>query len=214
MNYYIVVAHLDDLEFGLVNYLQRITKKDTVYLYVASGGLNKHSKSINYARTKTQLINLTKLLPKKLKIVLRIETQPYDTLFFKNKDDIRTSLENWISTNINKYEKNTLITLAPDIHEDHRIISDLCDVIARPNLEDFSKSIFKSYLKFYIPNNYKYLTKYNLGSQYNNNTFCRNITILNNKQMELKKELLLKYPESIIKPDIYIDNHEIMIEMF
>jgi len=201
INYYIVVAHLDDIEFGLTKYLKKIKETDNVFIYVASGGFYKHSDSTNFARRQTQIKNTHEIFSKKIKINIRIENSKYDTLFFKNKCEIRDSLEYWISDKVNNKNKNILISIAPDIHDDHRIISELCDVIARPNLRNFSKSKFQSYIKFYIPDNYNYLTTYNLGPV---NTFdtLRYNTIyykLTQDDLEFKSKILKRYPKEIIR---------------
>jgi len=216
INYYIVVAHLDDIEFGLTKYLKKIKETDNIFIYVASGGLYKHKDSTNLARRQTQIKNIHEMFSKKIKINIRIENKMYDTLFFKNKCEIRDSLEYWISDKVDDKNKNVLISIAPDIHEDHRIISELCDVIARPNLRDFSKSKFQSYFKFYIPDNYNYLITYNLGPV---NTFGHNTVHykLTQEDLEFKSKLLKRYPKEIIRNNFLLselNEQEIVIKVY
>jgi len=216
-NYFILAAHLDDIEFGLTTYLKKnIQPDDKIFIYVASAGFYKHSSSVNYKRNQAQIKNLKNIflfLDDYTQLHIHTEDKAWDTLFYENKKEIRNLMENWIVKNINPNEENILITLAPDIHEDHRIISELCDVIARPNLINFEDSLFNSYYKFYIPGNYILSTKYNLGSI--NQPFKKK-TILELKKEEIvyKINLLKEYPSPIIKLNNLVVNQEIIIKIF
>jgi len=216
INYYIVVAHLDDIEFGLTKYLGKITEKDKVFIYIASGGFYKHKDSTNFARKQTQLRNIHEIFSNNFKIMVHIEPNLYDTLFFKNKNEIRNSLENWISDKFSKLDnqKNILISIASDIHEDHRIISELCDVVARPNLENFLKSNFSDYFKFYIPGNHDYMYKYNLGIDYKIDCVPKYITDLTLEELRFKEKLLRRYPKEIIKSDFVLPKQEMMLKIY
>ena len=213
-NYYVVAAHLDDIEFGISIYLTQIIKPDDeIHFYIASSGLYKHHDLINTNRKEAQITNLKKLFPNN-NISIEINPNIIDTLFFENKKTIRNLLENWISNvvNINNNE-NILITLAPDIHEDHRIISEFCDVIARPNLSNTQYNTFESYYKFYIPGNYEYQNKYNLGV-YQQPYMNKEIINLSREDILFKVELLHTYPGLIIKHDNLVVNQEIIIKIF
>jgi len=216
-NYFIIVAHLDDIEFGLTTYLKKnIGPEDKIFIYVASAGFYKHSSSVNYERKLAQIENLKNIflfLDDYEQLHINIEDKAWDTLFFENKKEIRNLIENWIVKNINPNEENILITLAPDIHEDHRIISELCDVIARPNLINFDDSLFNSYYKFYIPGNYILSTKYNLG--YIKQLFKeKEIINLKKEEMVYKINLLKEYPKPIIKLNNLVVNQEIILKIF
>lgn len=217
--YNIVVSHLDDIEYGLFCFIKyKIRPEDKVNIFIASSGLYKHSSSLKYERVNIQLQNIKSLfLFMDDEPTIEIAPDPIDTLFYKNKKIIRNLLENWVKIITNQNEENILVTLAPDIHEDHRIVSELCDVVVRPNLDNFDDSIFKEYYKFYIPDNYQYMKKYNIGSQYllNENqykTIKEYIIISDNKTA--KKHFLHKYPDQIINREKSISNQEIIIKIF
>jgi len=189
VNKIIIVSHLDDTEFGLFNTIKKFKKSDKVLVYIASSGLYKHSKKINKLRRHAQIHNLKKLF-KNVKII--INSKKMDTLFFKYKKEIREHLEKYISKYIKKdRSKIDLITLAPDIHEDHRILSELVDIIARP---DINLNKFKNYFKFKIPINKKF-EDFNLYTSTFNFISCKESKIKSKKK---KLKLLNNYPTETI----------------
>jgi len=217
--YNIVVAHLDDIEYGLFCFIKyKIKPEDKVNIFIASSGLYKHSSSFKYERVNIQLQNIkTLFLFLDNEPNIEIAPDPIDTLFYKNKKTIRNLLENWVKVATNQIEENILVTLAPDIHEDHRIISELCDVVVRPNLDNFDDSLFKEYYKFYIPDNYKYMKDYNIGAQYllNSNQYktIKEYNIMADNEIA-KKYLLHKYSDQIINREKSVSNQEIIIKIF
>jgi hypothetical protein len=161
------------------------------------------------------------------KITIEINPDPVDTLFFENKKTIRSRLENFIESFKkdvkiikeldNDITENILISMLPDIHEDHKIISELCDVVARPIFNillsgvpetssnsintsiDSIRSTFTKYLKFVIPINNIYCN-YNLGPDEpkSNRYLEHNRITINEDDVNTKELLLSKYPKETL----------------
>lgn len=167
-NIYVVAAHLDDVEIGLFTYLKRMTLlKDTVVnisIYIASTGLYNKPAELNKLRKATFFQNLNNIRfhddSKKTKmlgsLLANVCEEALDTDFPEVFSSVRYNTERFIKSTFmprtDEETENIFIYNASDIHRDHTVINDICNVIARP-ITQGGQYDFQEVLTFCIPNN-------------------------------------------------------------
>jgi len=180
----IVLAHLDDLEFGAIYLSSKLNKPNNIiHLIICSSGLSSKSENFNKERRIVQMVNASKIFNKVSNLKIIINHEYIDTTFPENRVQVRKFIED-----NSKENYCTLISHVPDIHCDHTIVSELVDIIARPNIFNLRKSKFKKYIKIVIPSN-EYLKNYGIG---------KNINISNHKIIKLTKDYK-KYKLNLLK---------------
>lgn len=197
-NIYVVAAHLDDVEIGLFTYLNRLTKKNEVInisIYICSTGLDNKSFDLNKARKKVFYENMNKLRDssdnKLIGSMLNVVgLEAIDTEFPERFLKVRLDIEKFIKDTymLNEEDENILIYNARDIHRDHTVVNDICNVIARPITQGGSWD-WNEVLNFNIPlNDYE---KYGMDYQSQNNGSI--FLELTKEEIKNKKEILNNY---------------------
>lgn len=186
-NILIVGAHLDDIEIGMGAYLNRLRKPElnnNIKIVICSTGSLHHR--INQPEKYAKRLEATKSNFQGIDVFTFQEA--IDTNFEEHRFNINRFLDNIVKE---EFPDGVEVVFGPsaDLHNDHKIVKDLVDVLARPDLG------IELYLMYCIPGSGMYNEMYGTNqTQYSKFFFSYD-------SFSEKKILLKRYSECEILQD-------------